>query len=148
MRFRTVVELRGTTATGFQVPPEVVDALGQGKRPPVKVTINGYTYRSTVAVYGGEILLGISAENRAATGVTAGDEIDVDVELDTDVREVTVPDDFAAALNADSVARRFFDGLSYSNKRRFVIAIEDTKSPETRQRRIDKTVIQMREGRL
>jgi len=148
VKFRTVVELRGTTATGFQVPPEIVEALGAGKRPPVRVTINGFTYRSTIAVYGGEILLGINADNRVGTGVKPGDEIEVDVELDTDVREVEVPGDLSAALDADSAARTFFESLSYSNKRRFVIPINDAKSPETRQRRIEATVTRMREGRL
>jgi hypothetical protein len=148
MKFRTVVELRGTTATGFQVPSEVVEALGRGKRPPVRVKIKGYTYRSTVAVYGGEILIGLSAENRVVTGVRAGEEIEVELELDTEPREVVVPDDFGQALDADPVARRFFDGLSYSNRRRFVIAIDDARTPETRQRRIEKTVSQLREGRI
>lgn len=148
MKFRTVVELRGPTATGFQVPLEVVEALGAGKRPPVLVTINGFTYRSTVAVYGGEILLGISAENRVGTGARAGDEIEVEVVLDTAVREVEIPADLGSALDADPAARQFFDRLSYSNKRRFVIPIDDAKSPETRQRRIEATVVRMREGRL
>lgn len=148
MRFRTVVELRGATATGVQVPLEIVEALGAGKHPPVRVTINGFTYRSSIAFYRGEIVLGISAENRAATGVKPGDEIEVEVELDTQVREVVVPSDFGRALDADPLARQFFDRLSYSNKRRFVIPIDDAKSPETRQRRIEKTVAQMREGRL
>ena len=148
MKFRTIVELRGTTATGVQVPLAVVEALGAGKHPPVRVTINGYSYRSSIAFYRGEIVLGISAENRAAAGVKPGDEIEVEVELDTDVREVEVPADFNQALDANPAARTFFDGLSYSNKRRFVIPINDAKSPETRQRRIEKTVAQMSEGRL
>ena len=148
MKFRTVVELRGQTATGVQVPLEVVEALGAGKHPPVLVTINGFTYRSSIAFYRGEIVLGISAENRAGTGVTPGDEIEVDVELDTAVREVSVPEDFGRALDADPLARQFFDRLSYSNKRRFVIPIDDAKSPETRQRRIEATVARMREGRI
>ena len=142
------MELRGRTATGVQVPLEVVEALGGGKHPPVRVTINGFAYRSSIAFYGGQIVLGISAENRSATGVKPGDEIEVDVELDTEVRVVTVPDDFGRSLDADPAARKFFDRLSYSNKRRFVIPIDDARSPETRQRRIEKTVAQMREGRI
>jgi Domain of unknown function (DUF1905) len=111
MRFRTTLELGGKTATGFRVPPDVVAALGKGKRPPVLVTINGYTYRNTVAVYGDTYMLGVAAEHRAATGVQAGDEIEVDLELDTAPREVELPADFATALDADADAKRFFESL-------------------------------------
>jgi Bacteriocin-protection, YdeI or OmpD-Associated/Domain of unknown function (DUF1905) len=147
MRFRTTLELGGKTATGFRVPADVVEALGKGKRPPVLVTINGYTYRNTVAVYGDAYMLGVAAEHRAATGIKAGDEIEVDLELDSAPREVEVPADFAAALDADPDAKRFYEGLSYSNKRRFTLSIEDAKSEETRKRRIEKSVSQLREGR-
>ncbi len=148
MRFRTTLELGGKTATGFRVPADVVARLGPTKRPAVRVTINGHTYRSTVAVYGGDFLVGVSAENREAAGVAAGDEVDVDIELDTAPREVVLPADFAAALDGDLDARRFFDSLSYSNKRRHVLAIEDAKTAETRQRRIAKAVTALREGRI
>jgi hypothetical protein len=148
MRFRTTIQLEGKTATGFRVPPEVVEALGTGKRPPVRVTIGGHTYRSTVAAYGDVFMLPLSAENREAAEIVAGDEVDVDVELDTQPREVTVPPDLAAALDGPPDASHFFDGLSYSNKRRFVLSIEDAKTAETRQRRIDKAVRQLREGRI
>jgi hypothetical protein len=147
MRFRTTLNLAGKTATGFLVPPEVVESLGKGKRPPVLVTINGYTYRNTVAVYGDLYMIGVSAENRAGAGVAAGDEIDVDLELDTAPREVTVPPDFAAALDAEPAARRTFDGLSYSNQSWHVLQVEGAKTDETRQRRIEKSVAMLREGR-
>jgi hypothetical protein len=148
MRFQAVLELAGKTATGFRVPREVVEALGNGKRPPVVVTINGYTYRNTVAVYGDEYLLGVAAEHREAAGVKAGDLLDVDLELDTAPREVEVPPDFAAALDRDPEARRFFDGLSYSNKRRFTLSIDEAKSAETRERRIAKYVDQLHDGKV
>lgn len=148
MIFQTVVELSGKTATGIRVPPEIVEALGSGKKPAVRVTINGYTYRSTVAVYGGEFLLPVSAEVRERAGVAAGDGIEVAVELDTEPRAVEVPDDLAAALAADAEASRFFEGLSYSNKRRIVLSIEDAKTAETRQRRIAKTVENLRQGKV
>jgi hypothetical protein len=147
MTFRTTILLGGKTATGIQVPSEVVAALGSSKRPAVRVTINGYTYRSTVAVMGGEFMLPVSAEVRDNAGVAAGDEVYVDLELDTEPRDVSVPPDFADALNLDADARRFVDGLSYSNKRRIVLSIEDAKSAETRQRRIDKAVSNLREGK-
>lgn len=145
MRFRATLELNGKTATGVQVPPEVVAGLGMGRRPAVTVTINGgHTYRSTVAVRGGNYLLGVSAENRAKAGVAAGDVIDVELELDTALREVAVPDDLAAALDAD--ARRRFDATSYSNQLRHVLAVEGAKTAATRQRRIAAVATAMRES--
>jgi hypothetical protein len=147
MRFRTTLLLAGKTATGMRVPDEVVEALGAGKRPPVRVTINGYTYRNTIAVYGDEYLVGVSAEHRAGAGVKAGDEVDVDIELDTATREVTIPADLASALEADPAARRTFDGLSYSNRNYIVSQVEGAKSDETRQRRIVKSIEALREGR-
>ena len=140
VRFRATVELRGKTACGISVPPEVVEALGHGKRPPVRVTIGDYTYRSTIAAYTGEFLIGVSAENRAAAGVVAGQVVDVDLELDLAPRVIDVPLDFAAALDAAPSARRAFEALSYSNKSAYVIGIKDAKTPETRQRRIDKAI--------
>ena len=147
MRFHTTILQSDKTATGIRIPDEVVESLGAGKRPPIKVTIHGYTYRSTVAVMGGTYMVGVNADNRAAAGVAGGDEVDVDIELDTAPREVTVPADFAAALDDDVAARKFFDGLSYTQKRWFVTGIEDAKKAETRQRRITKAVGMLREGR-
>ncbi|CAN5353979.1 hypothetical protein BH23ACT7_BH23ACT7_05260 [soil metagenome] len=147
MRFRATVQQSGKTATGIQVPEEVVEALGSGKRPAVKVTINGYTYRSTVAVMGGVYMVGVSAENRAGSGVAGGEEVDIDMELDTAPREVTVPADLAAALDAEQEARRTFDGLSYSNKSWHVLQVNGAKTEETRQRRIAKSVDRLKEGR-
>ena len=148
MRFRGIIQLSGKTATGIQVPAEVVEKLGSGKRPPVRVTINGYTYRSTVAPMGGEFMLPVSAEVRERAGVAAGDEVDVDIELDTERREVTVSPDFMEALDRDEDAKRFFDGLSYSNKQLVVLSIEGAKTAETRLRRIDKAMSDLREGRI
>jgi hypothetical protein len=148
MRFTTTLELAGKTATGFRVPASVVEALGKGKRPPVVVTIKGYSYRNTVAVYGDEYLIGVAAEHRAAAGVKAGDVLEVDLELDMAPREIEVPSDLAAALDRDREAKRVFDGLSYSNKRRITLSIEDARTPETRQRRIEKSVGQLHEGRI
>ena len=106
MRFRGTVKLAGKTATGIQVPPEVVAELGSGKRPPVRVSINGHTYRSSVAPIGGAFMLPVSAEQRAATGVAAGDEVDIDIEVDTQPREVSVPQDLGDALDGDPQAGR------------------------------------------
>ena len=147
MRFRATLEQGGKTATGFEVPSTVVEGLGAGKRPPVWVTIKGHTYRSTMASMGGRFMIGVSAENRAAAGVAGGDVIDVDVELDTAPREVTVPKDFAAALKKDAKATKTFDALANSNKGWHVQSIEGAKTDETRQRRIAKSVATLREGR-
>ncbi|MBA3280152.1 MAG: DUF1905 domain-containing protein [Geodermatophilaceae bacterium] len=147
MRFHATVELGGKTATGVEVPRDVVESLGPSKRPAVRVTINDYTYRSSVAPMGGRFLLGISAEVRAAAGVQAGDEVDIDIELDTEPREVAVPPDFTDALAGDPAAKTFFHGLSYSNRLRVVLSIEGAKTAETRQRRIDKAVSTLSAGR-
>jgi hypothetical protein len=147
MRFRTTVELGGKTATGMPVPPEIVEALGSGKKPPVRVTVGGHTYRSTVGSRDGVYLLPLSAENRTAAGVAAGDEVDVDVELDDQPRELAVPEDLVAALAGDDAARAEFERLSYSHRQRHVLAIEGAKAPETRARRVAKAVEMLREGR-
>ena len=147
MRFRTTILSAGKTAAGIEVPPEVVEALGSGRKPPVKVTINGYTYRSSVATVSGVFMIGVSNDVRRAAGVAAGEEVDVDLELDTEPRVVEVPTDLAQALDADEAARTAFDRLTYSNKRRIVMLVDDAKTPETRQRRIDKSVADLRSGR-
>jgi hypothetical protein len=147
MRFRTMVELGGRTATGLPVPAEVVDGLGAGRRPAVRVTIGSHTYRSSIASRGGVYLLPLSAENRAAAGVAAGDEVDVSVELDTEPREVVVPDDLAEALAADDAARAAFEGLPYSHRLRHVLAIEGAKAADTRQRRVGKAIEMLRAAR-
>lgn len=147
MEFRATLQLTGKTSTGFVVPDEIVAALGGGKRPPVEVTINGYTYRNTVAPMGGEYWLGVSAAHREAAGAVAGDELEVELELDTAPREIEVPPDFAAALDAQPEARRAFDSLSFSNQRYHVEQITGAKTQETRQRRIAKAVETLASGR-
>jgi hypothetical protein len=147
MKFHTTIEQTGRTTTGIVVPDEVVEALGSGQRPRVTVTLNGYTYRSSVAAMGGRSMISLSAQHREGAGVAGGDEIDVDIELDTAPREVTVPDDFAAALDAEPAARNTFDGLSYSNKSWHVLQVDGAKSDTTRQRRIAKSVGMLKEGR-
>lgn len=142
-----MIEAAGRTATGIPVPEEVVTALGAGKRPAVRVTVNGYTYRSTVAPYSGRFMLPLSAENRTAAGAAAGDEVEIEVTLDTEPREAVVPEDFAAALDADDQARQFFDGLSFSNKQSYLQWIASAKTPETRDRRVTQGVELLRSGR-
>ncbi|MEV8375079.1 YdeI/OmpD-associated family protein [Kribbella sp. NPDC056861] len=145
MRFTT--KLEGTTKTGIEIPVEVIEALGKGKKPAVVLTVNGYTYRTTVAVMGGRYLVPLSAAHREASGMAAGDELEVEIALDEQPREVTVPADFAAALDAEPKARAFFDGLSYTQRRWFVLGIEEAKKPETRANRIVKAVERLASGR-
>jgi bifunctional DNA-binding transcriptional regulator/antitoxin component of YhaV-PrlF toxin-antitoxin module len=147
MRFRAKILQTGKTAAGIEVPAKVVAALGSSKRPPVRATINGFTYRSSVASMGGKFMLGVPPEFREGAGVSGGDVVEIDLELDTEPRQVSIPADFATALARDARAKRFFDALSYSNKRRLVIPIEDAKAADTRERRIAKTVEMLSEGR-
>ena len=144
MKFRVLIEGAGKTAAGMEVPPEVVAALGESKRPPVRVTINGYTYRSTVAVLGGRFMVGVSNEVRAASGVAAGDTVDVELELDTAPREVTVPPELARELARDAAARTAFEALSYSKKRLIVDPVANAKTAETRDRNIAKALTSLR----
>jgi len=145
MRFSTTVELHGMTATGMVVPPEVVEGLGGGKKPAVTVTVGGHTYRTSIASMGGQFLIPVSAERRAAAGVAAGDTVEVDVELDTAPRVVEVPADLASALDAEPAARRRFDELSYSHQQRHVLAVEGAKAEATRQRRVAAAVATLAE---
>lgn len=144
MKFHGKVELNGKTATGIEVPARVLTGLDAGKRPAVRATINGFTYRTSVGVMGGRSLLPVSAQIRAGAGVAAGDEVDVDLEVDTEPRTVSVPADLAVALDREPAARRAFDGLSYSHQLRYVQPIEDAKTAATRQRRIDKVLSELR----
>jgi Bacteriocin-protection, YdeI or OmpD-Associated/Domain of unknown function (DUF1905) len=145
MRFRTAVVLGGKTATGLQVPDDVVAAFGAGQRPPVVVTVRGHSYRTTVARMGGDYWVPLAAEHRAAAGVAAGDEVDVLIELDAVPREVVVPDDLSAAF--DEEVRSAFEALAYSHRKEWVRWIEEAKRPETRASRIEKTVESLRAGR-
>ncbi|MDQ6642100.1 MAG: YdeI/OmpD-associated family protein [Actinomycetota bacterium] len=147
MRFTAQLQAHGKTATGFVVPEEIVDRLGAGRRPKVTVTIRGHTYRSSIASMGGRMLLGVSAENREAAGVRAGDVLDVDVEVDSEERTVEVPEAMAAAMAGDDKVRAFYDSLSYSQKQTFALSVRDAKTDETRQRRVDKAISALREGR-
>jgi hypothetical protein len=147
MLFHATLILNGKTATGIQVPDAVVEQLGAGKRPPVRVTIGSYTYRTTVAPMGGQFWIPVSAENRAGAGINAGDELDVEIGIDTEPREVAVPEDLRAALDADPAAKQAFEKLSYSNKRLHVLSVEDAKTPETRQRRVEKVITTLRGGK-
>jgi uncharacterized protein YdeI (YjbR/CyaY-like superfamily) len=148
MRFRTTLkQAEGSTATGIVIPDEILAALDAGKKPPVKLTVNGYAYRSTVATVNGASMVGFSADHRASSGLKGGDPIDVDIELDTEPRTVELPGDFQAALDADAQAKTTFDRLSNSLKGYHVSQVTGTKNPETRQRRIEKSIATLRAGK-
>jgi hypothetical protein len=147
MLFQATVELSGKTATGIEVPERVVGALGESKRPAVTVTIKGYSYRSTVARMGGRFLVGVSAENRAGAGVVAGDRVEAEVILDQAPREVGLPPDLAAALDAAPEARRTYEACAPSHKKEWVRWIEEAKKPETRTSRVTKAVLLLEEGK-
>lgn len=134
MRFDTTLSQTGNN-TGIEVPPEVIDELGAGKRPAVVVEVNGYVYASTVGVMGGRFLIPFSSDKRAATGLSGGEAITVTLTLDTTPRTVEVPDDLAAALAAASV-RASFDALSPSARKAHVTSVESAKAADTRARRI------------
>lgn len=143
-KFRTTL-LRGDgTTMGFVVPPEIVEALGKGKRPPVKVTINGYTYRNTVAVMGGQYMIGVANEHRKPAGVENGGTVDITLDLDTEKREIEPPPELAAALKRDKVAKDAWHKLSYSHKRQHAEAIADAKAEDTRARRVAKAIEMLR----
>jgi bacteriocin resistance YdeI/OmpD-like protein/uncharacterized protein DUF1905 len=144
--FDTTVAVSGNN-TGIEVPAEAIEQLAAGKRPPVLVNVNGYEYRNTVAVMGGRHMISISAAVREATGLAGGDPVQVTLTVADSPREVNVPDDFAAALASDERASAFFGKLSNSLQRYHVDNINAAKSPETRQRRIDKAVTLFLDGK-
>ena len=147
MRFRTTIAQTGKNTTGIPIPDAVIEGLGGGKKPPVRITVNGYSYRSTVATVDGQFMVGLNADHRAASGLAGGQDVEVEIELDTEPRTVDLPGDFAEALDADGAARRTYDGLSNSLKRYHVDQVTGAKSDETRRRRIDKSIATLRAGK-
>ena len=146
MKFTTTIQGSGNK-TGIVVPEQVVTALGAGNRPPVVVSINGKSYRSSIAAMGGQNLISLSAANREFVGVDAGDTVDVDLELDTQPRIVEVPEDLAAAMATEPAAQEFYATLGYSAQRRYVEPLGEAKTPETRSRRIAKVVEDLKAGK-
>jgi hypothetical protein len=143
MRITTTVEAGGGTTTGLPVPEDVALSFGQGRKFPVRVTVNGHTYRSSLVFYRGQFVISLSAANREAAGVAAGDTVEIEVEVDDAPRTVEVPPDLAEALGAAGV-RDAFDALSFSKQRAIVEPLEAAKAAETRQRRVDKAVSSLR----
>ena len=147
MQFKTTILTAGKSATGIEVPAAIIEALGAGKRPPVRVTLGGYTYRSTIAVMGGRYMVGVNASVREAAGVAGGDHLNVAIELDTDPRDVDLPAELAAALAHDPALNAHFDSLSYSKQQWHTVQVSGAKQPDTRARRIAASVAMLRDGR-
>ncbi len=144
--FKTTLHQTGNN-TGIVVPAEIVEALGGGKRPALNVTVNGFAYRSSLATMGGQYMISFSSDKRVATGLNGGDKIAVTLELDTAPRVMDVPPDLQKALEKDKAAKAYFATLSYSNQRRHIDPINDAKTPETRARRIEKSVVLFHDGK-
>ena len=138
----TTTLLQDGNNVGIVVPPEVVESFGAGKRVPVVVTVNGYTYRSTIASMGGRFLVGVAKAHREAAGVAGGETHEVTLEHDASPRTVEVPDDLAEALAAAGV-REAFDALALSRRKEHVRAVEEAKAAATRERRVAKVVEQL-----
>ena len=136
--FSTTMLLNGNN-TGIEVPAEQVEALGGGKRAAVLVRVNGYEYRSTLAVMGGKHLIPFSSDKRAATGIAGGAPLDVELELGTAPRTVEVPSDLAEALAAAGLTERFA-ALAPSRQKAHVVSVEGAKAAETRQRRVEAVI--------
>ncbi len=146
MKFRAEIIPSGN-ATGVEVPDDVMRALGPQGRPAVTITINGHTWRSRVAAMRGQRLIGISAANRAASGIGEGDIIEIDVEIDEAPREVVEPGDLADALDGCPQARASFDGLPFGLRQKHVRTIQEAKTAEVRRRRLSKLVDTLKDAR-
>jgi antitoxin component of MazEF toxin-antitoxin module len=139
MKFKTKIVQTGNN-TGINVPEEIIESLGAGKKPPVKITLNGYSYRNTVAVMGGKYMVSLSAEHRKNANVKGGDEVEVTIELDKDPRIVELPEAFQKALNKNNIAKNAFEKLSNSKKKYLILSITNAKTEESRIKRIQKAI--------
>ena len=144
--FKTTLHQMGNN-TGIVVPPEVVEKLGGGKKPAVNVTVNGFAYKGSIGTMAGQSMISFSSDKRAATGLKGGEAISVTLELDAAPRVMEVPADLQAALDKNKPAKAYFATLSYSNQRRHIEPIIAAKTPETRLRRLEKSVALFAEGK-
>ncbi len=144
MKFKTKIVQTGNN-TGINVPADIVEKLNAGKKPPVKITVNNYTYRSSVAVMGGLFMVSLSSENRSKANVAGGDEVEINIELDTEPRTVDLPGELQKILDKNPVAKKNFEALSPSNKKAIVLSITDAKTEETKKKRIEKALTTLSE---
>ncbi|CAN5819893.1 hypothetical protein BH11BAC3_BH11BAC3_29600 [soil metagenome] len=146
MKFKTTI-LKFGNNTGIEVPPDIIEKLAAGKKPPIVITLNKYTYRSTVAVMGGKFLISLSAENRKNANVKGGDTLEIELTLDTEPRTVELPVEFKKELDKNKIAKAAFEKLSPSKKKAIVVAINEAKTAETKIKRIEKTINSLEEGK-
>ena len=144
MRLRLELVSHGGNTAGFEIPDEVVEQLGGGRKAKVVVTVGRHTWRSSIVNMGGQFMLGVSMANREAAGVAAGQVLDVGLELDTAPRTVEVPEDLAAELAADAPARSTWDGWSFTRQNEAARVLTEAKRPETRARRLAKVLAELR----
>jgi antitoxin component of MazEF toxin-antitoxin module len=145
MKFKTKIVQSGNN-TGINVPAEIIEGFNAGKKPPVKIAINKYSYQSTVAVMGGKYMVSLSKAHREAAGVNGGDAVEINVELDDAPRTVEVPADFQKVLNKNAAAKKSYEALSASKKKNMVLLITEAKTEETRFKRIEKAIASLTPG--
>jgi hypothetical protein len=145
MKYKTTIIQSGNN-TGIEIPESIIVQFNAGKRPPVIVTLNGYSYRSTVAVMGGKFLIPLSKEHREAAGVKGGQEVQVTLEHDTKPRIVDIPADLKHILDSNEKCRVAFEKLPPSGKKEVVRHIESAKTAATRQSRIARVIASLEKG--
>jgi hypothetical protein len=147
-RFRVPLEKHESSeACGITIPFDVEKTFGGRARVPVRGTINGFPFRSSLFPMGGCFMMPVNRALREGAGVKGGETISVVLERDTAERVIKPPTDFSRALKADKDAKASWDKLSFTHQREYVEAIEDAKKPETRQRRIEKSVAMIATGK-
>ncbi|MBO0810824.1 MAG: DUF1905 domain-containing protein [Microlunatus sp.] len=146
MEYTGVLESTGGNTAAFVIPDAFVEALDSGRRPKVKVAVNGKVFHTSIAKMGGPYWLGISKARREEAGLTVGESYTLEIEPDTEERTVDLPDDLAAALAGDRKALESWERLSFTNKREIAESISSAKRPETRDRRIAKAAERLRAG--
>jgi hypothetical protein len=147
-RFRALLEKHETSeATGITIPFDVPATFGTRARVPVRGTINGFPYRSSIFPMGGRFMMAVNRELRAGANAQGGDTVNVTMERDDEPRTITPPPDLARALKANQTAQAAWNKLSYTHQKEHARAVEDAKRPETRLRRIEKAIEQLAEGK-
>lgn len=147
MRLRAQIKGSGKTAAGIVVPDEFVESLGGGRRPAVRVGVAGYSFRTSIGSMGGLFMLPVTNETRERSGLKVGETVDFEIELDTEPREVELPEALASALAADAAARSAFDTLSFTHRKEYARWIAEAKRQETRDRRVTQALEQLRQGK-
>lgn len=146
IRFRAQLQPRGPAAAVVLDDAQVAEVGEGARRFPVVATVNGYTWRTSVARMGGEFLVGLSREVRQGAGVQAGDEVDVTIELDSAPRDVEVPEALAAALAADPPVKVAFESMAFTHRKEYARWVAEAKRDETRQRRVQQALEMIRAG--